>query len=164
MLYTLKYLRLFLEEKTDGQICYSKKLLTSKHKRREVINKKGRKYSSVVCCGWPPSARGKLDESGWKILFRMKCCERKIQFRMKKETEQVGFKNTRTGHRSTYQLNTCTPQLFMRFGFGLAGGSCSVVYRSRLNISTRVFLDVFHFHKSYFSKFVYNKHITIYLL
>ena len=38
MLYTLKYLRFFLEEKTDGQICYNKKLLTSKHKRREVID------------------------------------------------------------------------------------------------------------------------------
>jgi hypothetical protein len=29
----------------------------------------------------------------------MKCCERKILLRMKKEAEQAGFKDTRTGHR-----------------------------------------------------------------
>ena len=31
--------QIFLKEKTEDQICYSKKLLTSKHKRREVLEK-----------------------------------------------------------------------------------------------------------------------------
>ena len=35
----IEVFKIFLEEKTDDQICYSKKLLTSKHKRREVYSK-----------------------------------------------------------------------------------------------------------------------------
>jgi len=30
--------KIFLEKKAYGQICYSKKFLTSKHKRREVAS------------------------------------------------------------------------------------------------------------------------------
>ena len=42
------------------------------------------------------SACWNLAESGWKTLFWLKCCERTILFRLKKEAEQVGFKVSRT--------------------------------------------------------------------
>jgi len=42
---------IFLEEKTDSQIYYSKKLLTSKHKRREVVGQEFCYLDSTVDVG-----------------------------------------------------------------------------------------------------------------
>ena len=50
-------------------------------------------FIRCLCELWPRSAGGKLDEIGCKTLFRMKCCERKTRFRMKKEAEQAAFKS-----------------------------------------------------------------------
>ena len=46
---------------------------------------------------WPRSACWILAEIGWKTLFLLKCCERKILFRLKKEAEQARYGVSRTG-------------------------------------------------------------------
>ena len=46
---------------------------------------------------WPHSLVWTLAETGWKTLFRLNCCERKILFRLKKQVEQAEYGVSRTG-------------------------------------------------------------------
>ena len=53
------------------------------------------------------SAYWNLTESGWKTLFWLKCYEKKTLFRLKKETEQAGYKVKLNGaHMSSVTIST----------------------------------------------------------
>ena len=53
---------------------------------------------SVINVVYRPRSAGRiLAETGWKTLFWLNCCERKILFRLKKEVEQAEYGVSRTG-------------------------------------------------------------------
>ena len=51
----------------------------------------------------PRSAGSILAETGWKTLFWLNCCEKKILFQLEKEAEQAKYGVSRTGPKNANQ-------------------------------------------------------------